>query len=250
MSRDTGATKHKVISITDQELSNETAAALTELGFVLDLAVWWKMSVKGIVTRDELISEIRSADIPLSLKERFVGANFLAPDDNQVSAARLEHLFSPAKLASSNMPCYIVSIRQSWAAHFFDIPIGGQTLMDLNEKLHLGIEGAYYCSAHNTHVTAPSRVLWYVSGRGSMCIKACSHLEERILAYPKNSQVRRFRHLGVYTWKRMCLKQSMERSIIPSNGQFRFSRSGTIQPANHTGGVTANEYTAAAEVIP
>jgi hypothetical protein len=159
------------------------------------------MSVKGITTRAELISEIRGADIPLSLKERFVGANFIAGDVQDESAtARLEHLFSPVKLASSTMPCYVVSIKQSWAAHFFDIPQGGQTLMDLNEKLHLGIEGAYYCSAHNKYVTAPGRILWYVSGKGSMSIKACSYLEERVIGLPKELFAR-FRHLGIYAWK-------------------------------------------------
>src|SRR5580658_1332799 len=144
MSRATDAGKHKVISVTDQELSDEAITALTELGFVPDSNAWWKMSVKGIATRDELISEIRGADIPLSLKERFVGANFITGGvEDESATARLEHLFSPIKLASSAMPCYVVSIKQSWAAHFFDIPQGGQTLMDLNEKLHLGIEGAY-----------------------------------------------------------------------------------------------------------
>jgi predicted nucleic acid-binding protein len=201
MSRETIAGKHKVISVTDQELSDEAISALTELGFVPDSNAWWKMSVTGLVTRDELISEIRGADIPLSLKERFVGANFIIDNaEDESTTARLEHLFSPAKLTSSAVPCYIVSIQQSWAAHFFDIPEGGQTLMDLNEKLHLGIEGAYYCSAHNKHVTAPGRILWYVSGKGSMSIKACSHLEERVIGLPKQLFAR-FGHLGIYAWK-------------------------------------------------
>ena len=222
MSRETSVGEHKVISITDRELSNEAITALTELGFVPDSDAWWKMSVKGIVTRDELVSEIRRADIPLSLKERFVGANFVAGGaEDELTAVRLEHLFSPAKLASSVAPCYIVSIRQSWAAHFFDIPVGGQTLMDLNEKLHLGIEGAYYCSAHNTHVTAPGRVLWYVSGKGSMSIKACSHLEERIIGNPKELFAR-FRHLGVYAWKHVL--ETVDGNHDHPLMAFRFSR--------------------------
>jgi hypothetical protein len=92
--------------------------------------------------------------------------------------------------------------------------------MDLNEKLHLGIEGAYYCSAHNTHVTAPGRVLWYVSGKGSMSIKACSHLEERIVGTPKELYAR-FRHLGVYTWQHVL--ETVDGNIDHPLMAFRFS---------------------------
>ncbi len=222
MSREASVGKHRVITVTDNELSNDAIAALTDLGFVPDSDAWWKMSVTGIVTRDELISEIREAEIPLSLKERFVGANFVAENANdETTAAHLEHLFSPAKLSPSVSPCYIVSIRQSWAAHFFDIPVGAQTLMDLNEKLHLGIEGAYYCSAKNTYVTAPARVLWYVSGKGSMSVKACSHLEERVVGPPKEVYAR-FRHLGVYSWKHVL--ETVDGNCQHPLMAFRFSR--------------------------
>jgi hypothetical protein len=222
MSRETIVGKHKVISVTDRELSNEAITALTELGFVADSDAWWKMSVKGIVTRDGLVSEIRSADIPLSLKERLVGANFVAGGaEDELTTVRLEHLFSPAKLTSSVVPCYVVSIRQSWAAHFFDIPVGGQTLIDLNEKLHLGIEGAYYCSAYNTHVTAPGRILWYVSGKSSMSIKACSHLEEQIVGTPKELYAQ-FRHLGIYAWKHVL--ETADGKLDHPLMAFRFSR--------------------------
>ena len=222
ISRQASNSKLKVMTVTDTELSDEAMAALTELGFLPDENVWWKISVRGLITRDELVSEIRQAEIPTSLKERLVGAVFVAPNaDNEVIRARLENLFSPVKLISPVTPCYVVSIRQSWAAHFFDIPAGGQTLMDLNEKLHLGIEGAYYCSANNTHVNAPGRVLWYVSGKGAMSIKACSHLEERIIGPPKELYAR-FRHLGVYAWKHVfeTADGKLDHPLIA----FRFSR--------------------------
>jgi hypothetical protein len=187
-----------------------------------DVNAWWKISVAGLISRDELVAEIRSADIPASLKERLVGAIYVTPNaDDESAVARLENLFSPAKLISSVAPCYVVSIRQSWAAHFFDIPVGGQTLMDLNERLHLGIEGAYYCSAHNTHVTAPGRVLWYVSGKGSMSIKACSHLEERTIGKPKELFAQ-YRHLGVYAWKHVL--ETTDGNLDHPLMAFRFSR--------------------------
>jgi hypothetical protein len=139
---------------------------------------------------------------------------------------RLEHLFHPAKIISSDLPCYIVSIKRSWAEHFFDIPAGGQTLMDLNEKLHLGIEGAYYCSAKNKHVTAPGRILWYVSGTGSMSIKACSQLEECFTETPKRLYSR-FRHLGVYAWKHVF--ETVQGNPDCPLMAFRFSKTERFQ---------------------
>lgn len=221
-SRDIGDSKQKIIVVTDPELSTEATTALAELGFVEDSGAWWKLSLRGLISRDELVLQIRSADIPTSLKERLVGAVFIIPEqDNPLAEARLEHLFSPGKLMPSLTPCYIVSIRQTWAQHFFDIPVGAQTIMDLNEKLHLGIEGAYYCSSHNVHLKAPSRVLWYVSGKGSMCIKACSHLEEIFVGLPKEVYAR-FRHLGVYAWKHVVdtAGKNLDNPIMA----FRFSR--------------------------
>ena len=222
ITREANQSKLKVVVVTDAELSDEAKAALAELGFLPDVNAWWKISVAGLISRDELVAEIRSADIPASLKERLVGAIYVTPNaDDEYAVARLENLFSPAKLISSVAPCYVVSIRQSWAAHFFDIPIGGQTLMDLNERLHLGIEGAYYCSAHNTHVTAPGRVLWYVSGKGSMSIKACSHLEERTIGKPKELFAQ-YRHLGVYAWKHVL--ETTDGNLDHPLMALRFSR--------------------------
>jgi ribosomal protein S18 acetylase RimI-like enzyme len=222
ISRETTESKHRVLAVTDAELSDEAKSALTELGFLPEADAWWKVSIPGLVTREEIISEISKAEIPAALKERLIAADFLAGiPQGETALARLEYLFSPAKLASSTTPCYVVSIKQSWAAHFFDIPVGGQTLMDLNEKLHLGIEGAYYCSAHNTHLTAPGRVLWYVSGKGSMSIKACSHLEERIVGTPKELYAR-FRHLGVYAWKHVL--ETADNKLDHPLMAFRFSR--------------------------
>ncbi len=136
ISREANGAKHKVIVVSDPELSDETRAALSELGFLHDTNAWWKISLAGLVSKDELVTEIRNADVPASLKERLVGAVYVTPNTNdEAVAARLESLFSPGKLVSSAAPCYVVSIRQGWAAHFFDIPVGGQTLMDLNERL-------------------------------------------------------------------------------------------------------------------
>ena len=66
--REANRHEHKVFTVTDQELSAETVAALVELGFVSDSNAWWKISFDGVLTRNELASGIRQADVPLSLK--------------------------------------------------------------------------------------------------------------------------------------------------------------------------------------
>jgi hypothetical protein len=137
----------------------------------------------------------------------------------------VEQVFSPAKILSPETPCFVVSIRPDWAAHFFDIPVGGQTLMDLKEELHLGMEGVYYCSSQNTHLQAPGRILWYVSKGpnqdGAMTVKACSHLEEVVAGTPKQL-FPKFHHLGVFSWKHVLAAAhgKLENKLIA----FRFKR--------------------------
>jgi hypothetical protein len=141
------------------------------------------------------------------------------------SRTAIEQTFSPVKIVSPETPCFVVSIRPDWAAHFFDIPVGGQMLTDLNDELHLGIEGVYYCSKKNTHVQAPGRVLWYVSKGpkqiGSMTIKACSHLDEVVRGTPKQLFAK-FRHLGVFAWRDVLAAAGgkLDNNLIA----FRFKR--------------------------
>jgi len=225
--RKDGGEKYRVITVTDQELSDEAKATLTELGFVPDSAAWWKISINGLFSRVELSTAVQRSDVPLSLKERLAGAIVVAGSaGSEQGVMRLEHLFHPVKINSPDLPCYIVSIKHSWAEHFFDIPLGGQTLMDLKEELHLGIEGAYYCSASNKHVSAPGRILWYVSGKDSMSVKACSHLEERFIETPKQL-FSRFRHLGVYTWKHVL--ETVHGNPDHPLMAFRFSKTERFQ---------------------
>jgi hypothetical protein len=109
----------------------------------------------------------------------------------------------PAKISDGPLDTFIVPIQAQWAQHFFDSDLGSELLFGLKDELHLGIEGAYYCSKRNTQLQHPGRVLWYVSkgpeGRGSMTIKACSRLEEVFIGKPKEV-FKKFSRLGVYQW--------------------------------------------------
>jgi len=215
----------QINSVTEPELSDVAKGALMELGFIASENAWLKVSKRGVLSRETFLSQLNDAGLPDCIKDQITRLE-LAPQSvwDQGCRSKIELLFSPVKIVSSETPCFIVSIRPDWAAHFFDIPVGGQILMDLNEKLHLGIEGAYYCSSKNKHIEAPGRVLWYVSkgpsGSGSMAVKACSSLEERVIGTPKELFAR-FRHLGVYAWKHVLETAGAKEKTLMA---FRFTR--------------------------
>lgn len=224
--RDAGQAANRIISVSDPEVSGPTRSALAELGFLAEGDKSWKLSVLGVLTGQELAARVRASNLPAPLKSRLAKAAwFQQVMDAETARSELEQAFSPVKVVSPETPCFVVSIRPDWAAHFFDIPVGGQTLMDLKEELHLGIEGVYYCSAMNTHLQAPGRILWYVSkgprGDGSMTIKACSHMQE-VVSGTSKQLFGKFRHLGVFSWKNVLAAAGgkLENSLIA----FRFKR--------------------------
>jgi hypothetical protein len=226
LNRDPGHTGACTIAISDPEMSGLAKGALADTGFLADRNKWWKLSVAGVMTRQELAGKVTASQLPVSLKEKLVQTGWFSGGmDSEVGRRELEQAFSPAKIVSPETPCFVVSIRPDWAAHFFDIPVGGQTLMDLREDLHLGIEGVYYCSAKNKHLEAPGRVLWYVSKGpkqgGAMAVKACSHLEEVVCGTPKQL-FPKFHHLGVFGWNHVLAAAGgkLENDLIA----FRFKR--------------------------
>jgi GNAT superfamily N-acetyltransferase len=226
LNRNLGSVGTCVIRVCDPQASGTTRNALSDLGFFAEGDNWLKFSVTGILTPLDLATKISGSVLPDALKSQLVKAPWFNPETGTEAARQhLEHVFSPVKIISAQTPCFVVSIRPDWAAHFFDIPVGGQTLIDLREELHLGIEGAYYCSAKNTHLQAPGRVLWYVSKGpkqdGSMTVKACSHLEEVVSGTPKQLFAR-FHHLGVFGWKHVLAAAGgeLKNNLIA----FRFKR--------------------------
>jgi predicted nucleic acid-binding protein/GNAT superfamily N-acetyltransferase len=193
------------LRISDPNLSPALIRALDELGFSEDGGQWVKFFCRGLVTGAELRSELERTF--LSIPDSEFGKKALhsidefsqKPDISR--ASKLEHLFWPVKLLSSSIPTYIIPIQPNWAQHFFDDDLGSQLLFGLRAELNLGIEGVYYRSIHGPSITAPGRILWYVSHgdsrEGAMAIKACSRLEEVIVGEAKDLY-RRFRRLGVY----------------------------------------------------
>jgi hypothetical protein len=89
----------------------------------------------------------------------------------------------------------------------------------------LNSENVYYRAAKPACITAPARVFWYVSQDssypGSMALRACSYVDEVVIAPPKEV-FRRFKRIGIYEWRDVfgLAKNDLENEIMA----FRFSK--------------------------
>jgi hypothetical protein len=95
----------------------------------------------------------------------------------------------PLKMKDLDSPAFIVPIRPEWAMHLFDADIASQDLFGGEPSLILNSENVYYRSSSPKILSAPGRILWYVSSgssryQGSMCIKACSYLDDVEIGKP------------------------------------------------------------------
>jgi hypothetical protein len=154
----------------------------------------------------------------------FAGVDSYIRQPSGLGAAQIEKVLWPAKVLDAPLDSFVVPIQAQWAQHFFDSDLGSEQLFGLKDELHLGIEGAYYCSKRNTLLHHPGRVLWYVSrgpeGRGSMTVKACSRIEEVFVGKPKDV-FKKFSRLGVYKWREVLGAASgdLDEALLA----FRFS---------------------------
>ena len=136
------------------------------------------------------------------------------------TAQKLERVYWPLKIVDAPISNYIIPIQPRWAAELFDNELANQDLFGARTKLSLNREGVYYRSAMPTGgLTAPGRILWYVSDdkryQGSKCIRACSFLEDVVVGRPKEL-FRRFDRLGVYEWKHLMelTKDKIDKNLM------------------------------------
>src|SRR5258706_938196 len=213
-----------LIEVTDQEMGNLEQSALSDLGFLQAGNCWLKVSVPGLKTPTELKASLTFLKLPDEAITLLLEG--LAAYENSLTdlgAADIEKAFWPAKLKGASLPSILVPIQAQWAEHFFDTALASERLFGLRDELHLGIEGAYYCSP-NTILKYPARVVWYVSrgseDRGSMTVKACSRIEEVMVGKPKEL-FKKLSRLGVYEWRDIfkLVKGDINKPLLA----FRFS---------------------------
>lgn len=197
-----------LIRLTDPYIGDSTRAALKEGGFFQVGHDWIKITLPVAESAQSLSQRLAAVLVSAELDSTCftpitdaLRTSVVMRDPEAVS--EVEHLLWPAKIVDADVPTYVVPIRPQWAQHLFEEHLAGQTLFGATPELALNRECVYYRARRPSGVLAPGRILWYVSKdkryEGSGYIRACSRLEEVVIADPK-TLYRRFRRLGVYTW--------------------------------------------------
>ncbi len=198
-----------VTKITDPHLSETSTNALENSPFVYVGECWVKFNLSACETAKALAEKLGIITTETPLEQEYLHS--LARKIEEASSARdtrvlldAEHLLWPAKILDIDVPCFIVPIKPQWALHLFDERMAKQTLFGADPDVALNGEHVYYRAKNPRVLSAPGRILWYVSGDasypGSKSVRACSRLEHVSLGKPKELY-KQFRRLGIYEWK-------------------------------------------------
>ncbi|MFG1926385.1 GNAT family N-acetyltransferase [Cryptosporangium sp. NPDC048952] len=145
-----------------------------------------------------------AADVEHAAVRAAAAAN-LAPPVSLVAgmsalpAASMERAWWPAKLSDSDLPSYLISIRQAYSSDLLGIPPG---LLPRSDALGISREHVYYRAPTGPLLRAPARVLWYMSAGGKTtpyepAVIACSQVDA-VLTGEADDLHSRFQHLGVW----------------------------------------------------
>jgi hypothetical protein len=227
----TSSRERRVLTrVTDPHLSDIVVDALQDTGFALVDEIWTKANLSTIGTSDELVPRLISLSSDITSSKQYfhqiIGALTVACAGGDTSTMlQVERSLWPAKLTDIDIPAFIVPIQPVWAMHLFDPGIANQDLFGGDPNLILSVENVYYRARHPKVLSAPARVLWYVSKgkgkyQGTMSVRACSYIDEVAIDKPK-VLFSRLRRLGVYRWEDVfeIAKRDANQEIMA----FRFS---------------------------
>jgi hypothetical protein len=215
-----------IIKVSEPYISEIVKNAFSDCGFINALSNWFKINLNGLYTQDSLslaFSKIKkSSSIDFYIKDT-LGKNLeiLSSVREPQVLIESERLFFPLKLVDLDIPCFIVPITPGWAMQLFDHGLARQDLVGGREdRLLLNFENAYYRSAHSKILTAPARILWYVSDsktgtQGVKAIRSASFLDEVVIDKPKKLY-KKYRRLGIYEWKDVfsIAKNDLDKNIM------------------------------------
>ena len=216
--------------VTDSYLSDDAIDALQEMGFVFTGEFWIKAGLSIVEPVHELSSRLASlsTDFPQASQYFQQMADTLKTIHsvgNIQTMLRVERSLWPAKLTDIDIPAFVIPIRPEWAMHLFDPYIASQDLFGGEPRLIFNVENVYYRASRPKVLSAPARILWYVSSgrgkyQGTMSIRASSYLDEIVIDKPK-TLFSQFRRLGIYRWDDVfnVAKRRVDQDIMA----FRFS---------------------------
>lgn len=205
----------QIIQVSDLHLDEKTKEALVEDHFVLTNTIWSKLSLPFHSEKSVALTRLGQLGQNHPHLERRckdfqdIFSNPVACKDPS-TIWKIEDALWPVKITDSNIPCFIVPIQPKWALHLFDEHLANRDFFGAKIDLGLNREGVYYrAKANSSGLSAPARILWYVSQDNrhpeSGCIRAYSRLDEVLLGTPK-LLYRQFRRLGIYDWKDVFAK--------------------------------------------
>jgi GNAT superfamily N-acetyltransferase len=127
--------------------------------------------------------------------DEFEGTALTDMTPEQVSEAERSNW--PLILATGSVPTYIIPIRPYWAGELLNHRQQAKTLLARSDQLGISREHTYYRAARG-ELSAPARILWWVSGGGlDSGLRAHSWLEE-VEVGPAERVFRRNRRRGIY----------------------------------------------------
>lgn len=220
-----------LVSVSVQSMQDELTEALHDASFSRLSNQWVKLCIPRVASCTELGHSVRTIgkmydDISSNVEHI---ASLLEQTDSSLerhNAFVLEKALWPAKILEADIPNFIIPIKAKWAMELFDESLARQCLFGARPELILRAENVYYRSSRPRVLSAPARVLWYVSQegefQGTMSVRACSYIDEVVVGRPKDLY-RQFRRLGVYRWEDVfaLTEQRLEGELMA----FRFSRS-------------------------
>ncbi len=187
---------------------NSLESTLTSMGFVAMDDSYLRAVLPEVMTWDDALSCIEG----------------LSPDLRALLAKQDEKEFerSCAPLAScANLPCYLVPIRPAFAMGLLDQQQSSDDFFGGDPTVLLRWDNVYYrAKSHHRMLSAPGRILWYVSGNCGE-IAAVSHLDDVEIGLPKEL-FKKYKRFGILEWRdiyNLC-KGDIEREIMA----LRFSR--------------------------
>jgi GNAT superfamily N-acetyltransferase len=221
-----------VIAVQECAGGKRIEEALSDAGFMKDGAHFIKLALPCVARAIDLALEldlVGSRHVEARNVATWAAAHLRSGGDcfppRPEILPHVERALWPAKILGTALPCYIVPIRPHWAEQLFDIELARHSLFGADPRLAMNSENAYYRAARPAILNAPARLLWYVSQDpaypGAKAIRACSYLDEVLVAPPKDA-FRRFQRLGVYRWADVfrVAKSDLTKDVMA----FRFSK--------------------------
>ena len=184
-----------LIKLSDSRLSEPCKTAALNDGFRPRQGGLWAFVIDTCGTAAEVETSAAAAALsaeiepPSSLRARMPA----------LVAAETERAWWPAKVIDSELPAYVVSIRQGFSTQLLGVPTGVWPRL---QALGMSRDHVYYRSAAGPRPTAPARLLWYMTSEGKTAtykpgIIASSQLESVVEDSPE-ALYKRYRHLGVW----------------------------------------------------